>query len=379
MKVLYLANIPSPYRVNFFNEWGKYCDLTVIFEKRKFAHRDDSWAEFEFKNFQGVFLPHNVLGTKRTNVTAIYHYLKKNVYDQIIVSNFTNSVGILAIEYMRLRHMPYTLESDGGFAKNGNGFKERFKKHIMKDAQHYMSTSKAHDQYYLAYGAKGERVIRYPFTSIYQRDILASPTSIDQKETIKCSLDMQEKHVVLSIGQFVPRKGYDVLLQASRNFDSTIGIYIVGGKPTQEYLDFKQTHNLHNVHFVDFKTKDELKQYYRAADLFVLPTREDVWGLVINEAMAQGLPVITTQRCIAGLELVANNENGFIVPVDDAHELADKMQLVFTDEVRRQEMGQSSLKKIKEYTIESMAEIHCQLLDGNFNTDKEHVLQHVDD
>ena len=53
------------------------------------------------------------------------------------------------------------------------------------------------------------------------------------------------------------------------------------------------------------------------ADIFVHPTETDVWGLVINEAMAHGLPIITTDGCVAGLELVKNNDNGFIIPVNN--------------------------------------------------------------
>lgn len=54
-----------------------------------------------------------------------------------------------------------------------------------------------------------------------------------------------------------------------------------------------------------------------AADIFVHPTREDIWGLVVNEAMAKGLPVITTDRCVAGLELIKNESVGRIVPVEN--------------------------------------------------------------
>ena len=56
MKVLFLTNIPSPYRVDFFNEIGKYCDLTVLFEKGFSNERDTSWKNYSFDNFKGIFL-----------------------------------------------------------------------------------------------------------------------------------------------------------------------------------------------------------------------------------------------------------------------------------------------------------------------------------
>lgn len=63
---------------------------------------------------------------------------------------------------------------------------------------------------------------------------------------------------------------------------------MVGGEPTEDYLQMRASLGLDNVHFVGFQKKEALSRYYRAADLFVLPTREDIWGLVINEAMAYG-------------------------------------------------------------------------------------------
>ena len=69
-----------------------------------------------------------------------------------------------------------------------------------------------------------------------------------------------------------------------------------------------QTLNLKNVYFIPFQNSDIIELYFKAADLFVFPTREDIWGLVINEAMANALPIITTDRCVAGLELIENEK-----------------------------------------------------------------------
>lgn len=89
------------------------------------------------------------------------------------------------------------------------------------------------------------------------------------------------------------------------------------------------------------------------------PTRKDVWGLVINEAMANGLPVITTDRCVAGLELVQNSVNGFIVRVDDIAELREKIVMVIANCV---ELGNQSLDTVPAYTFEEMALKHVEVL-----------------
>lgn len=169
---------------------------------------------------------------------------------------------------------------------------------------------------------------------------------------------MTEEKIILSVGQFIFRKGYDILLQASKDLDKSIGIYIVGGEPTDEYKSLREELGLQNVHFIGFQSQEGLKDYYRAADIFVLPTREDIWGLVINEAMSYGLPIITTYSCIAGTELVVDNQNGYLVPAEDKIELAKKIGNIIKDESLLKKMSDESLKTISKYTIENMAEIH---------------------
>ncbi len=145
------------------------------------------------------------------------------------------------------------------------------------------------------------------------------------------------------------------MIKAYKNLDKEVGIYIIGGKPSQEYLELKKKYKMDNLHFIDFMSKSEILKWYKAVDLFVLPTREDIWGLVINEALSQGLPVITTDKCIAGLELINSNENGFIVKCENKNELLEATKCFFTK--REQEidlMKMQSLEKIKEYTIENM-------------------------
>ena len=171
------------------------------------------------------------------------------------------------------------------------------------------------------------------------------------------------KKIAITVGQFIYRKGFDILLNAWALCDKEYELYIIGAEPTKEYIDIKDRLHLKNVHFEGFKTKEELKCYYQAADLFVLPTREDIWGLVVNEAMANGLPVITTDHCVAGIELVQNGENGYIVPTEDCNSLAERIMQILGDDELCYQMGRNSLIKIREYTIEKMAKTHMKILE----------------
>jgi glycosyltransferase involved in cell wall biosynthesis len=175
---------------------------------------------------------------------------------------------------------------------------------------------------------------------------------LSQKALLRQKKGISEKHVVLSVGRFIHLKGYDVLLKSAGLLGDDVGIYIIGGQVTEEYQQLVQEYKLKNIHFIDFMPPQELKDYFEAADVFVLPTREDVWGLVINEAMAAGLPVVTTDRCVAGIELIKDDVNGYVVPVDDHEALAAAMDKVLQDDALRSHMAEKNLKDIQKYTYE---------------------------
>ena len=361
MKILYMVNVPSPYMVNYFNELGKYCERTVLFEKSTSTERDDSWKEYVFKNFNGIVLKGYSTAVDAALCPQVIKYLKKNTYDYIFISNMATPTGILAIEYLRLKKIDYFLESEGGFAKDGQGLKEKFKKHVMSGAKLYFSTTPIGDEYFLTYGATKDKLVKYPFTSIYEKDILKEIPNIETKMALRNELQMQEENIIISVGRFIPLKGFDILLRAFAGLDNNAGLYIVGGdNPTDEYVQIINEFKIKNVHFVPFKLTEELNKYYEASDIFVLPTRSDVWGLVINEAMAKGLPIITTDHCIAGTEMV--DGNGYVIPVDNVEVLHEKMKELLENDNKRNKMSQASLKKIHEYTFETMAKVHIEFL-----------------
>lgn len=361
-KVLFLTNIPSPYRVKFFEQLSEYMDVTVLFHDSVKAHsgRNAAWFASENGAYHYIQLSGSmVLGGTETLCLDVINWLKKS-WDAIILCGYSSPTVMLAVAYLRLRRIPFYMEVDGGLIREDSSLKYRIKKTMVSSASAWISSGKHTTEYLLHYGAKKDKVYEYPFSSLEESDILVEPVSAEEKKAIRKELGITEKKLVLSIGQFIPRKGFDILLKAAARLDSDAGIYIVGGEPTAQYLELKQSLGLENVHFVGFLKKEELARYYKAADLFVLPTREDIWGLVINEAMAYGLPVITTDKCVAGLELIQDGINGYIVPVEEEIALAEKMQIVLASDMET--MGRAALEVIRPYTIENMAKVHMEIL-----------------
>lgn len=365
MKVLFITNIPSPYRVKFFNELGKKLNLTVLFEKDSSEERDNSWKKYCFDNFQGILMKGIRTSINTCFCPEVCRYLSRK-WDSIIVADISTPTGMLAIQYMKLRCIPYWIEGDGGFAKSGHGLKELIKKHFISGAKGYFSTSNVHDKYYITYGANPKNIYRYPFTSISSKDLQNAYTLLEKdKNELREKLGMKEKYIVLSVGRFSYQngygKGYDVLMRVAEKSDDNFGFYIVGDEPTEEFKQWKAKKQLKHVHFIGFRQKEQLAEYYAAADVFALLSRGEAWGLVINEAMTFSLPIIASDQCVAATELVKNGVNGYVLPLDNEDEITEKIKDC-AQLPHRQRMGKASLGIIESYTIEHMAEAHEKIL-----------------
>lgn len=368
MKVLLLTNVPSPYRILFFNELGRHCELTVLFQKKRSSERDAKWAAESSGTYTSIYLKGKSTGVDNAFCPEVVQYLKDKSYDRIVICGIASPTEMLAIAWCKLHHRKYCLESDGGFAKDGHGLKEKIKRLLIQGADLYFSTGVENDKYYQFYGANSQKIVRYSFTSLRKADIIDRLLTEDEKQRIKENRNIAEKEIALTIGQFIYRKGFDILLKAwSYVQQDDWGLYIIGGEPTPEYQRLIEEYSLKNVHFVGFLRKDEISEYYQAADLFVLPTREDIWGLVINEAMAYGLPVITTDRCGAGVELV-DNTNGRIIKADNESALASAMDQLM--HMNLETMAKKSLQRIQKYTIEDMVKEHIYYLKGKLGDEE---------
>ena len=362
MKVLFITNIPSPYRVDFFNSLGKYCELTVCYERRRACDRDERWNGRSAENYKAHFIDAKELGTDQSIGTRVVKEVIREEYDRLIISGYSSPSVMLAIIYCRSHRIPYIIESDGGFNSVDTFIKRWVKKYLLCGAWMQFTTCDEHVRYLQGLGISKNKIFKYPFSSVHRNRIATEPATDNERQKLRADLGIRESRMILSVGQLIYRKGFDVLLSAVTRISSDVGVYIVGGTPYADILRQMEDLSLANVHFVDFKEPDVLKRWYRAADLFVLPTREDIWGLVINEAMAQGLPIVTTDRCIAGVELL---DHKFIVPTDDPKALAVCMNELLESKSMRMATSRRNLDVISNYSIEDMVRWHMEMLTGD--------------
>lgn len=358
MKILIISSFPAPYRVDVFKEISKVHETTVFFETNKDQNRSAEWF---VKNSQFKF---EILDNKISKEN--YKQALKNIkqFDVVLAYDFYLKSAMIAQLICIFNKIPYFINCDGAFINN-NFIKKQIKSYFIKNARGCFASGIYAKKYFMYYGAKEENIYIHDFTSLHGEDILEERISDNEKQKLKEILGLTGKKVVLSIGQFIERKGYDILLEAWKSVNKEYELVIIGGGILEkEYLDFIEEHNLKNVKILGYKSKEDIKQYYKAADVFVLPTREDIWGLVINEAMANGLPIITTDKCIAGIELIENGKNGFIIKANDSNELSDRIIEVINDEKVLRTMSINNIKKISGKVVKNIGISHIKVINN---------------
>lgn len=357
MKVLFLTNVPAPYRVDFFNEIGKSVDLTVLFERDNAKCRNAEWVSDNFKNFKFHFLKGIHFKDDGTISFKVKRFLKEN-YDIVLFGNYHTPTSVIASRYCIKKHIPYGLSIDGIFKpEEENKIKLKLKKMIFSHADFFVTTGNYSVEVIHKYGGKNCYI--YPFTSVYKEYVLDRPIDEKEKEALKQTLGLTNK-TILFVGQIIPRKGIDVLLKVYKKL-SQYELVIIGGELIEPYCSMAKEWDL-KIKVIPFLNSIELQKYYLAADVFLLPTREDQWGLVVNEALAKGLPVVSTDRCLSCYEMIKGN--GKMVEVDNVDQMVLAVEEILNSEKEVYSLyQQKALEVAKEYTIEKMAERHLEIFD----------------
>jgi glycosyltransferase involved in cell wall biosynthesis len=369
-RVIFLTEIISPYRIPFFNEIARVFKdkFLVLFlgesEKRRKWKIYKEKIKFRYEILPGILLQGRDSAPYFLNFTLISRLIKHSA-DIIVIGGYHQPGSLMALLYAKFfkRRCMLWCESNKNDLRTRHFINEAYKRWFVRRCDGFIVPGKASFEYLVSLGARPKEISIAPNAIDNDYFSLASAKYKEDSEAIRKSKGYPKKNI-LFVGRLIEEKGiFDLFksFQIVSREESNLGLLIVGsGKAEKECREFCRINNLQSVFFTGFLQQEELPVYYAIADCFVLPTHSDPWGLVLNEAMSCGLPVISSDAAGAALDLVRPELNGYIFKRGDVSGLADCLRNILNDEGRRFRMGRVSLDIIKNYSPLKSAERFIQ-------------------
>jgi glycosyltransferase involved in cell wall biosynthesis len=329
-KVALLLNMIAPARLGLYSFLAEQFHLLILHGGRE-ANRD-SWHDMHKKlpnarvvrawGWQiqyGKKVSGTVFDQKFIHITPgiVWHLLRFGP-DAVI----TNEMGlrtVIALAYGSLFRKPVWVWWGGTLhtERTIGGSRKVVRRIVSLWAKHWISYGQTSTEYLLHLGIKRER-------------ILESQNAIDETKfrvDVPAAWSLQPRPVVLHVGQFIERKGIGFLLDAVASAQKQgyeFSLLLVGSGRDRAALEQRSKDiGLKNVHFRSSQAPDKMPAVYHSADVLVFPTREDVWGLVANEAVLSGLPVLCSKYAGCAPELF---EPESIFSPEDPAEFAQKLK-----------------------------------------------------
>ena len=223
----------------------------------------------------------------------------------------------------------------------------------------YLSVGKANRAYYFTHGVAPDKVFDMPWAVDNAFFQSRSESSHLSRHTLRDQLGIEPgAAVVLYVGQLRRSKGVLDLLDAFDRVSAAIQpnpyLVIVGDGELRNEVTVRSKHNPRIV-ACGFQNQTGLPAYYGLCDVFVLPSHGETWGLVVNEAMNAGKPVIVSDRVGCWMDLVTHEVNGYVFPAHDVNRLAQYLREGLSEPQRLAEMGKRSRAVVQHYSFEADA------------------------
>jgi glycosyltransferase involved in cell wall biosynthesis len=343
LKLSLITEIPAPYRIPLFNALADRVELRALFVAERDPRRPFYEPHEEEWRAERLVLPGWQLSRGGRWVVlsrGVVGDLRRFRPDAVGVGGWNEPAFWQALAYCRVRKVPLLVwvESTARDARS--------EARPLRLARSAMARA--------ASGAfvPGTAAADYA-RSLGFRNVAIAPNAIDGSVFAKAAVDRSGRAecTFLYVGRLDPEKGIDVLLRAFAQVPAKL---VVAGSGTEgERLRALASAE---VAFVGPKTREELVRLYAEADVLVLPSRSEPWGMVLNEAAAAGLPLVATDEVGAAYDLIEHGVNGFRVPADDVGALAGVLRRLAEDEPFRLAAGARSRDRAEQFTPARWAE-----------------------
>jgi 1,2-diacylglycerol 3-alpha-glucosyltransferase len=366
IRLVLLSEIIAPYRIPVFNALARHADidLHVIFlaesdpELRQWLiYKDEIRFSYEVLPSQRMrFGGHNILLNR-----GLKKALNRKSPHVVLCGGYNYLASWQARSWSFKQRIPFVLwvESTEKDQRRRYRAVESVKRRFMRGCCAFVVPGKSSFEYVRNYGIAGEDIFVAP--NAVDTDLFARrAANIRQSATTHSQALRLPPHFFLFVGRLVPEKGVFDLLAAygklSAELRAKVGLVIAGEGTARAELTLRANDIVPgHVQFPGFVQREELSSYYALADALVFPSHTDPWGLVVNEAMACGLPVISSDAAGCTADLVKDGCNGRVVRAGDIGQLAYAMETLADNSDLRSEMGKRSREMILKYSPEACA------------------------
>lgn len=364
-RVVYWNNIPAPYMVDRFNAVARRgnLDLEAWFSAR--TESDRSWAVDE----SGWCFPYRYLPALNRGTPAVAlptPLLGRHVPD-VLVSLYAGPDFLVGSRVARRRGVRTAFWVEVTFDSwiRRRRWKEGLKSHALPAADGILTAGRDGRDFARRYGARDERIHDVPHVIEYDHYARGSRLSVEERASLRAELGIKGTAFAY-VGRLWEGKGLTYLFDAfaglQRHLDDVSLVLVGNGRDEAALRARARSEGLGNVVFCGFRDDRALPRVYGACDVFVFPTLGDPFGMVVLEAMACGLPVISTTAAGEIRERVVDGVNGFLVPPADSRTLLDRMSRLACDPELRRRMGEASKQRVAGQTPDHWAEAFEQAI-----------------
>ncbi len=361
-KIVYIATNCPHYRVKTYELLAQQLPHLKFY----FFSQGDEWYWMPELAVQSGDFDHEYLRSLRVGRWYIAPSMLSKLWGYDVYISSINGRFSFPFTYLmaRLRGKPFILWT-GVWHRIQTPFQRAFfpfLKYIYRHADAIVTYGTHIEQYLISEGVQPERIFASKHATentLYSREI-APDTLAMLREQWQIPADHQ---VVLYVGRLVADKGLDYLLDAFIRLEqSDTTLVLVGTGGYADALKMRATEQgvIERMRFIGYIPPQDLAPYYALADVFVLPSIttpqfKEPWGLVINEAFNQGVPVIATDAVGAAAGgLVQHEVNGYIVSERDSEALRQHLQLLLDDDERRLRFGQAARQIVLDWNNAAM-------------------------
>lgn len=351
-RIVIVTDIPSPYRMaqyEFFQR--KYTDYEffVIFSGKKSRSELRQWkvAVDNLKN--AYFLPSHAFLFRRKydNRQIIVTYgiskILNEIAPHVVVCAEYNLTSLQTMRWCLRHKVPYISLTDGTLysERNIGKLQKLARKYIMRNSHSFIASS-----------TRAKEKIEYYSVS---QPIYVSYLTVDISK-YQAYKNKSDRKRFIYVGSLIERKGLDLLFQAIAQMKNDCVLQVVGTGPLESELNaLACSLGLEKrIQFLGYKQQEELVKLYKNADVFVLPTREDCYGLVILEAMCASLPVVCSKYADGAYDLIEDGVTGYIVDPYDAVGFASKLDEAFYLNRDNNKMGIEAYKRAQDFSFDKV-------------------------